>query len=648
MTTSVKITGLNPIGANITYTTLVPVVNMSGTPTTEKATAQVLGNLILSGAGGSYFPAAAQAVLAQTVVNAAQPNITSVGTLTSLNVTGNIVAGSFSGDGSLLTNVSAVNSYTNSNVANYLPTYTGTVGANRISSNSLSGSNIEINANGAVFTFGQGGALYWPAGPEQWVIEPNIDGEFEIKSTSNVVISTDTSNANSHFTFDSDGIFTAPSNVNLLGTRLNVGAGSANLTGLNAPTLVIATDSPTFVQGAIINTDGNGSSDLVAYGAGGNDTGGWADIGFAGNAFSDINYTITGAGDGYVFVQGYTNVGGGNLVLATGTQGTTKDIVFATGGFLANDEFARIDHANNVFHLTRAGSGIKFDDGSIQTTAATSGVSYDQSLNTTDSVSFANVNIPTGGMLMTDVIEDYAGTGLTLRGWTNTSADYVFNGKDSGGAAEIVLPSRTYIRNETGDGGGFIDIESYLSITNKVDDSFSQGSTYLDSYSYVIDIDQASTTGPRSTWRYDTDGLTFPDGEIQTTAYRRNENVKFQNSGSGVETLDCGVTNKYCTVFRFANVTNNITANFTNLGFESANSTLNRAMSVSVIIAQGATPYVCDAVQIEGVAQTVLWQGSATAPTGNANKTDIITFNIIRTGLGTTDYIVLGQLVSFG
>jgi hypothetical protein len=118
MTTSVKITALNPIGANIAYTSLVPVVNMTGTPTTEKATAQVLGNLILNGAGGSYFPAAAQATLAGTVTTAAQPNITSVGTLTSLAVTGNVSSGNanlgnlvianfFSGDGYLLSNLSS-------------------------------------------------------------------------------------------------------------------------------------------------------------------------------------------------------------------------------------------------------------------------------------------------------------------------------------------------------------------------------------------------------------------------------------------------------------------------------------------------------------------------------------------------------------
>ena len=250
MVDSIKITALQDIGANIMYTTLVPVVDMSGTPTTKKANLQTVGNLILSGAGGSYFPRAAQATLALSVANAAQPNITSVGTLTTLTVSGNlnasnVVANFYFGDGGFLTNVAgggsnysnsdvaaylptytgnvsanwiladyvsgnaspltsipganvtgqvpyaavansvaianvsglgniavvnldgnvsnvlrgngswgpANSSYSNANVANYLPTHTGTVGANRILSNELSGSNVEINANGAVYTF---------------------------------------------------------------------------------------------------------------------------------------------------------------------------------------------------------------------------------------------------------------------------------------------------------------------------------------------------------------------------------------------------------------------------------------------------------------------------------------------------------------
>lgn len=94
MATQIKITELGSISnANVTYTTLFPAVNMVGTPITQKATLQQLGNVILSSAGGASFPAANIANIAYSVANAAQPNITSVGTLTSLAVTGNVTVG---------------------------------------------------------------------------------------------------------------------------------------------------------------------------------------------------------------------------------------------------------------------------------------------------------------------------------------------------------------------------------------------------------------------------------------------------------------------------------------------------------------------------------------------------------------------------
>ena len=178
------------------------------------------------------------------------------------------------------------------------------------------------------------------------------------------------------WTFGNDGTLTAPGNTYLEGDVITVGPGADTLANaLNNPTLVISSNSNTYIQAAINNVSDIGSADWVAYGHHGNDAGGWADLGFTSASFSDANYTITGAGDGYVFVQGFLPgqapfIGGGNLVLATGDEGLTKDIIFATGGFLANNEFARIDHANDVFHLTRTGSGIKFQDGTTQNTAA--------------------------------------------------------------------------------------------------------------------------------------------------------------------------------------------------------------------------------------------------------------------------------------
>jgi hypothetical protein len=122
MATNIKITALTDItSANMTYNDLVAVVDMNGTPETKKATVQLLGNLILAGAGGSSFVKAEIANLAATVTTAAQPNITSTGTLTSSAVTGNVVAGNLtanatvagtagvftyvSGDGANLTNL---------------------------------------------------------------------------------------------------------------------------------------------------------------------------------------------------------------------------------------------------------------------------------------------------------------------------------------------------------------------------------------------------------------------------------------------------------------------------------------------------------------------------------------------------------------
>ena len=88
MTTTIKITELTNIGANLASSTVIPVVNMAGTPTTEKTVLGNVANFILAGAGGNYVAAAkaTTATTANTVLTNAQPNITSVGNLTGLTV----------------------------------------------------------------------------------------------------------------------------------------------------------------------------------------------------------------------------------------------------------------------------------------------------------------------------------------------------------------------------------------------------------------------------------------------------------------------------------------------------------------------------------------------------------------------------------
>ena len=93
-------------------------------------------------------------------------------------------------------------------------------------------------------------------------------------------------------------------------------------------------------------------------------------------------------------------------------------------------------------------------------------------------------------------------------------------------------------------------------------------------------------------------------------------------------------------VFYHTSVAANFTANFTNVP-----TTNSRVLMATLIISQGATPYISNAVQIDGVAQTIKWIGSA-APTGTASKIDIISFTLIRTG---SAWIILGQAsVNYG
>lgn len=78
--TTIKITQLQNIGNGLASNTLLPVVNTTGTAITQKVTVGNVANFIMGQAGNSLAPAFLS-TLAYNVVNAAQPNITSVGTL---------------------------------------------------------------------------------------------------------------------------------------------------------------------------------------------------------------------------------------------------------------------------------------------------------------------------------------------------------------------------------------------------------------------------------------------------------------------------------------------------------------------------------------------------------------------------------------
>lgn len=313
MTSSIKITSLTDIGANLSTTSLVPVVNMSGVPETQKANLQIVGNLILTGAGTS-FPPVAQAVLAQSVTNAAQPNITSIGTLSALNVsgnvtTGNLVAGNIVGTltgsattaGTVTTNaqpnitsVGTLNGLTVNGLTNLGPignvTITGgsagqvlsTDGAGNLSWVSDATSTYgDGNVTSLLAAFGSNtitttGLITGDGGGLSNVPYANLSGAPSLGNISGLNIDGDSSNI-----LYGNGIFAAAPNIALTGDGGNL----SNITGSNVvgnvgSSLIAYSVDAANVSGlgniATVNLDGNVSNVLagdgtwIAAGGGGN------------------------------------------------------------------------------------------------------------------------------------------------------------------------------------------------------------------------------------------------------------------------------------------------------------------------------------------------------------------------------------------
>lgn len=137
--------------------------------------------------------------------------------------------------------------------------------------------------------------------------------------------------------------------------------------------------------------------------------------------------------------------------------------------------------------------------------------------------------------------------------------------------------------------------------------------------------------------------LTAPDGVTCNNALIINGLATIKSSSEVIQskTAATGVVEHDLSqgqVFYHSSAAANFTANFTNVP-----TTANRTSGIALVIAQGATAYVPSAVQIDGAAQTILWQGGS-APSGNASQTDIVTFNLIRVG---GSWVVTGILNTY-
>jgi len=177
----------------------------------------------------------------------------------------------------------------------------------------------------------------------------------DVSSTAgNVSAELGLSAANAAFTVDgSTGDVSTTGELSVDGlTYVGVNAAAFETSAtLTNPIAVFNIDANDYAQVAIHNsgTNANSSSDLIIYTDDGDDVGGWIDVGITSSNFADAGFTITGAHDGYVFVEAPINaVGQGNLVLATGANGSQNKIIFAAGGLSSDNTQMEITPDVNV------------------------------------------------------------------------------------------------------------------------------------------------------------------------------------------------------------------------------------------------------------------------------------------------------------
>jgi hypothetical protein len=199
-----------------------------------------------------------------------------------------------------------------------------------------------------------------------------------------------------------DGVSNITVNDNIyLGT---LSEGFATTASLTNPTLVVTTTATDYAQIAFSNRSSHvdASTDIILYSNNGTDASGYIDMGITSSNFADASFTITGKGDGYIFMVGAdaSATDQGNLVFATGDSGTQNKIIFAAGGLSSDNTQMVITPDVNV-HIEIATPSTSPTTGAL-TVVGGVGISGDVNIDGTITFGGAGTTVETANLAVTD------------------------------------------------------------------------------------------------------------------------------------------------------------------------------------------------------------------------------------------------------
>ena len=199
-----------------------------------------------------------------------------------------------------------------------------------------------------------------------------------------------------------DGVANLTVNDNIyLGTTAESFSTTASLTN---PNLVIAVNENDYAQVAFTNRSAHvdASTDIILYSNNGTDASGYIDMGITSSNFADAAFTVTGKGDGYIFMVG-ADAGAtdqGNLVFATSDTGTQNKIIFAAGGLQSNNEQMSITPDQNV-HIEIATPSTSPTTGAL-TVVGGVGISGNVNIDGTITFGGAGTTVETANLAVSD------------------------------------------------------------------------------------------------------------------------------------------------------------------------------------------------------------------------------------------------------
>jgi hypothetical protein len=382
-------------------------------------------------ANATYAVSAGSSPLAGTVTTAAQPNITSVGTLSALSVTGNVSAGNVSGTGGVFTYVSGdganLAAIAGANVSGAVANATHAVSSD--SANAVAGSNVTGQVNFAITANSVAGANVsgevTNAAIANSVAGANVSGEVGFSVVANSVAGANVSGtvANATYAVSAGTVETgAQPNITSTGT----------LTSLNVTGNI---DAGNLTTTGLITGDGGGLSN-ISVSAGAAITNGTS------NAIVDTNgpFRVSINGSANVVqvkdsgtnmeVAGSMSVSGGfdnNINFNSTANLGPESNVTITGGVA--DSFLRTDGAGGLTWSTAvtaapgANTQVIFNDGS-GLYAGNTGFTFNK---TTGTFSAPVISGPLSTAAQPNITSVGTLTSLILGGSFNTNSDVITN-----------------------------------------------------------------------------------------------------------------------------------------------------------------------------------------------------------------------------